>query len=265
MSSNTSKDFGSLRADYSFFEDHATEAVEDARCYAVHVRSLNTSGRPIQMLDFGCGEGRFTEYLLKTCEIPAERLCLTLVEPVDDYRRQAAERLTPVTARPINAGATLPDSPEARFDLVLANHVFYYVTNLDGVVAAIHQSLAPAGLLLAAMAGRNNLLIQFWNHCFGLIGEPVPFHTAEDFAAALRRQSIGYLKKPVHYDLAFPDSQENRLRILRFLLGSHFDKVPRQAMLDLFAPYAADGRIETRITHDQFLIRGELPRPSKPD
>lgn len=265
MSLNTSKDFGPLRADYSFFEDHATEAVADARSYAVHVRSLNTSGRPILMLDFGCGEGRFTENLLKTCDIPAERLCLTLVEPVDEHRRRAVERLTPVAARPINAGATLPDNPDARFDLVLANHVFYYVTNLEDVVAAIHRSLAPAGLLLAAMAGQNNLLIQFWNHCFGLIGEPVPFHTAEDFAAALRRQSIGYLKKPVHYELTFSDSEENRLRILRFLLGSHFDKVPRQPMLDLFAPYAEGGQIEMQITHDHFLIRGELPRPLKAD
>jgi hypothetical protein len=36
-----------------------------------------------------------------------------------------------------------------------------------------------SGLLLCALAGQGNTLIEFWNRCFGLPGEAVPCHTAE--------------------------------------------------------------------------------------
>ncbi|MEQ8786591.1 MAG: class I SAM-dependent methyltransferase [Pirellulaceae bacterium] len=258
MTSGSSKDFGPIREDYAFFEDHATEAAQDARAYAVHVRALPKHSRPIPMLDIGCGEGRFSSRFLEACGLPADRLRLTLVEPDEVYRRRAVERLERLTAHPVSAWPAMPAELDGRFDLVLANHVFYYVTNLDEVVGAIRRLLAPAGLFLAAMAGQNNLLIQFWNHCFGLLGKPVPFHTGEDFAAALSRCGIGYLRKEVSYTLEFPDAEENRLRILRFLLGSHFADVPRPPMLELFDPHAEDGRIVMRITHDHYILRGAV-------
>jgi hypothetical protein len=69
------------------------------------------------------------------------------------------------------------------------------------------------------------------------------FHTAEDLEVALANQGEVYRKQDVQYELAFPDSEENRLRILRFLLGGYFDEVPRQAMVDLFDSYAHAGQI----------------------
>ncbi len=50
----TTKDFAPLRADYAFFETHATEAAEDLRAYAAHVRDLTAGAGPVRMLDFGC-------------------------------------------------------------------------------------------------------------------------------------------------------------------------------------------------------------------
>jgi SAM-dependent methyltransferase len=251
----TTKDFSPLRADYTFFETHATEAAEDLRAYASHVQSVAAGDGPIRLLDFGCGPGGFSRRFIEMTGIAADRLQLSLVEPVDVYRRQAIAEVRPHSTDPVCAWPALPEDCEACFDLVLANHVFYYVPDLEAALTGILRALAPSGLFLTAIAGQRNTLIQFWNRCFGLIGRPVPFHTAEDLERALTRLGRRFHKQDVHYELTFPDSEENRLTILRFLMGSHYPEVPRPPMLELFDSYAADGIVHMHITHEQFIIR----------
>jgi SAM-dependent methyltransferase len=255
MSSSSSKPFGPIRTDYEFFQAHATESTQDVRAYLPHLAGLATGAGPIRMLDFGCGDGQFSAELLAPCAFPPARLEISLVEPDDVYRGQAIERVRSFTARPVRAWAALPTDSVTCFDFMLANHVLYYVTDLDGTLAALLGALAAPGLFLTAMAGQRNGLIQFWNACFALLGLPVPFHTSEDLEAALARRGQKYDKEDVHYDLSFADSAEHRLSILRFLLGSYFQRVPRQAMLDLFDPYAAGGRIAMRLVHEHFAVR----------
>jgi SAM-dependent methyltransferase len=254
MSVTSSKNFGPIRDEYRFFEEHATEAVEDLRAYLPHVHALATESRPIRMLDFGSGSGRFSCQLLALARFPQERLWLSLVEPEEEDRQRAIDQLQPFTAHPVQAWPALLPDVEAYFDLVLANHVFYYVPDLDEVLSGILRALTPSGLFLTAMAGQSNILIQFWNSCFALIGKPVPFHTAEDLEGTLANQPVGYHKQEIPYDLVFPDAEENRVKILRFLLGSYFEEVPRQTMVDLFTPYAHGGRIVIPTTHEQFVI-----------
>jgi SAM-dependent methyltransferase len=206
------------------------------------------------MLDFGCGSGGFTSQFLPLLAWPPERLHLSLVEPDPVYRQQAVDRLQSFTTDPIQAWPAFPVEKADCFDLVLANHVFYYVPDLDQVLAQLLGSLADSGVLLAAIAGQKNNPIQFWNHCFALIGQPVPFYTAEDFEGVLMALGTVYLKQDVAYELVFPDSEQNRLTLLLFLLGSHFPKIPCPEMLDLFNPYSHDGQIQLQTTHEQFVI-----------
>jgi hypothetical protein len=58
----------------------------------------------------------------------------------------------------------------------------------------------------------------------------------------------------VQYQLGFSDSEENRLKIVRFLLRSYFREIPGQAMLDMFNPYAQSGQIRMQLVHEQFTI-----------
>jgi SAM-dependent methyltransferase len=254
MSVTSSKNFGPIREDYRFFEEHATEAAEDVRAYLPYVHALATESGPIHMLDFGSGSGRFSYQLLALARFPQERLWLSLIEPEEEDRQRAIAHLQAFTAHPVQAWPALLPDVEAHFELVLANHVFYYVPNLDEVLAGILRALTPSGLLLTAMAGQSNVLIQFWNSCFALIGKPVPFHTVEDLEGTLANQAVGYRKQAIQYELVFPDAEENRVKILRFLLGSYFAEVPRPAMLDLFTPYAHDGRIVIATGHEQFVM-----------
>jgi SAM-dependent methyltransferase len=254
MTADPHKDFGPIAADYVFFETYATEAEQDVRAYMARLAGLAKAKGAVRWLDFGCGSGTFTARLFKAAGIPPERLELTLVEPVESARQQAVQRLAPFTRSPIAASASLTDIARGPFDLVLANHVFYYVSDLKGHVSRLIGGLSPTGLFLTALAGWTNALLEFWSTGFRLLGCKVPYHTSEDLEANLRELGVSYQKEQVPYDLAFPDSEENRMTIIRFLLADHLERIPPQPLLALFDKYSHAGRIEIRTACEHFAI-----------
>lgn len=255
MTADTRKNFDPIRDDYLFFQEHSTEADEDLRAYLPEVEAVAKAGGPLRMLDFGSGSGRFTRQFLAGAGIPPERLRLSLVEPAMNHLRQAVEELKDVTHYSIEGAPALTPEHEDCFDLILSNHVFYYVADLEKELSGILRALKPDGLFLLALAGRGNLLIEFWAACFELIGEPLPWYIAEDLEACLIRRAAPYRKAPVHYAMNFADTEENRLTIMRFLLGGHYDKIPRRFMLELFDPHVEAGQVRIRTSHEHFSIR----------
>ncbi len=255
MSETSAKDFGPIADDYAFFEAHATEAEEDARAYARHLAGVVPAGGPVRLLDFGCGSGTFTARLLGAAGWPPARLRLTLVEPVDAARRQAVARLAGTTDYPIADAAALSDGTAGGFDAVLANHSLYYVPELPARVAALVGAVAPGGAFVTAIAPRANVLVGFWIAAFHMLGREVPYHTSEDVAAALRAAGAGYETESVPYELTFPDTAENRWRILRFLLADYLDRLAPGPLLALFDPHADAGRIRIRTASDHYTVR----------
>jgi SAM-dependent methyltransferase len=255
MSKNPAKDFGPIADDYAFFERHATEAEQDARAYADRLAGVMPADGPIRMLDFGCGTGTFTARFLDQVGWPQARLRLTLVEPGDAARHQAVTRLVGYSEHPEADRAALTAEVGASFDVVLSNHVLYYVPGLRGELARLIGALSPAGVFVTAIASRTNALIQFWVAAFGWLGLEIPYITAEDVEAALQKLGADYQKQEVAYQLTFPDTDENRMRILRFLLAEYLDGLPHQPLLDLFDQYAHAGQIRIRTASDHFSIR----------
>lgn len=252
MSQTSSKPFGPIRDAYAFFQQHATETEADISAYLPHILGVARGDNPLRMLDFGCGDGGFTAALLGSLCLPPERLRLALVEPDDVYRHQAVEQLQPYSTQPVQVWSALPPHLHPGFDLVVANHVLYYVPDLHGTLVALLGTLATPGLLLAAMAGRANAMTHLCRHCFDWLGKPFPFHTAEDCEATLARLGAAYGMEDVHYELVFPDTEENRLCIGQFLLGSDFHAVPRPTLLQCFDPYAHAGQIAMQLVHQHF-------------
>jgi len=78
---------------------------------------------------------------------------------------------------------------------------------------------------------------------------------SEDVELALQQLGADYQKQPVAFDMAFPDTLENRTRILRFLLADHLPQLPLRPLLDLFDRYANPGEIKIRTFCDHFTIR----------
>lgn len=254
MSENPAKDFGAIADDYSFFERHATEARKDVRAYAEEVRGMLPASGVVRMLDFGCGTGGFTTRFLDELGWPPERVALTLIEPVDSVRKQAVERLANCSGTPIVESATLPAASAGSFDLILANHVLYYVPDLHGELAKLIGSLSNTGVLATAIAGRSNALIEFWVAAFRELRKEVPYNLAEDVERALQELGTSYAKRSVAYELAFEDTEANRMRVLRFLLEGYLPLLPREFLLGLFDRYCRAGRVEIRTASEHILV-----------
>ncbi len=177
-----------------------------------------------------------------------------LVEPVRERRGEATERLASFTRRPISIAETPPDAGEPRFDLILANHVLYYVDDLDDTLHKLVAAIAPGGKLLTAIAPWDNMLLGLWKAGFALLGRPVPYYTAEDVATALTRQGIEYRRTAAPYAIRFPDSTENRQKILRFLFANYLNELPLAKLLSQFDPYAQSGQIDVATSSDHFTV-----------
>jgi 2-polyprenyl-3-methyl-5-hydroxy-6-metoxy-1,4-benzoquinol methylase len=254
MSQNPAKDFGPIAEDYAFFETHATEAENDARAYVERLAGDVPETGTIRLLDFGCGSGAFTVRFLQQASWPPERLWLTLVEPVESARRDAVARLAGYSEHRVIDSATLSSGMSAGFDIVLANHVLYYVPQLRSQLAGLIDALSPAGIFVTAIASRTNALIEFWISGFRLLGREIPYNTSEDVEAGLQELGAAYQKQQVPYQLAFPDTEENRTRIIRFLFAEHLALIPHRPLMDLFDRYALSGWINIRTASDHFTI-----------
>jgi len=256
VSDSPAKDFGPIRDDYAFFESHSDEAESDLAQYrepaSVVLRARGA--QPLRLCDFGCGPGGFSVRFLRQLDCSPAQLHLTLVEPQPLYREAAATALAPFTTRPIAAHTALPDDSRGAFDLIVANHCLYYVTSFADVVPRLLQAIAPGGTLLAAFAGRENALLRMWDACFALLGEPMPYHTAEELDALLARMGRVASGGRAPFRLRFPDTPGDRWRILRFLLAERAARLPAAAALALFDPYARAGRIDMPIEHRHFVV-----------
>jgi trans-aconitate 2-methyltransferase len=259
MTTDPTKDFGPIADDYAFFETHATEAEQDARAYVELLAGIVPADGIIRLLDFGCGSGTFTERFVRQANWPRARLRLTLVEPMESARRQAVSRLASYTEHSVVHSATMLPGTIAGFEIVLANHVLYYVPELHVQMAALIDALSSAGVFVTAVASRTNALVEFWIAGFRLLGKEIPYNTSEDVETALDQFGADYEKQVVPYELAFPDTGENRMRILRFLLADHLAQMPHRPLLHMFDRYAVAGWINIQTASDHFTIRSRLP------
>jgi SAM-dependent methyltransferase len=256
MSKDPAKDFGAIADDYVFFETHSTEAEADTQAYLDRLADWKPPNEAVRMLDFGCGSGTFTARFVEQTGWSSERLELTLVEPAEAVRTLAVERMSKLARSPIAASASVADGVAGAFDIVLANHVFYYVPDVEVHLQRLVAAIAPGGMLLVAIAGRTNALIEFWLAGFGGLGSEVPYNTSEDVAAALERLNVAYDKELVPYRLSFVDTEENRLKLIRFLLAEHLAEMSLDPLIALFDKFSRGDRIEIETASDHYVVGG---------
>lgn len=255
MTAATIKDFEPIRTDYEFFELHSTEAEKDSEAFASHLQPFAASGRKIRLLDLGCGDGRFTKKLLQKAAISPDHLGLSLVEPVDEYRKQIPSRLTGFTLEAPELVHDISYLKEPHFDVIVANHSLYYVPRLSDTVNKLTKMLAPKGVLLISMAGSENFLVKIWERCFAELGIAVPYFKGDDLRKFLDETNAFYRSEQIKYELRFPDDQANKLKICRFLMGEYFQRVPIEVMLKCFRGYEDGDEIRVAIEHEHFIIR----------
>lgn len=250
------KDFGAIESDYAFFMAHATEAESDVAEYVRNLAGFGAERTSIHVLDFGCGTGEFSWRLASALNWPPERLHWGLVEPVRHQREEAARRLAAFSRHAIESFERLPPASERSFDVVLSNHVLYYVDDLAATLRGMQEALRPGGRLLLAIAGWDNPLLQLWKVGFASLGRPVPYHAAEEVETLLSRQGARFRKSRADYQLRFPDTVENRLKLLRFLFGHFLDEISPSRLLGELDRHVRGGHLEVNTHSDHFAVEG---------
>ena len=124
-------------------------------------------------------------------------------------------------------------------------------------LAKLINALLASGIFVTAIAARTNALIEFWITGFRLLDREIPYNTSEDVETALQVLGAAYQKQQVAYELTFPDTDENRMRLIRFLLADHVAQIPHRPLLELIDQYSHSGRIDIRTASDHFTIRSE--------
>ncbi len=249
------EDFDPIATDYAFFETHATEAEQDVRALLRQIGDWRTIPQALHFLDFGCGTGTFTERFLEAFQLDPGRLHLHLVEPGPDNLEKAVERLSAFSSHPVQAGPTLPPDLPRNFNLVLANHVLYYVPDLTATLSTLAGCLAPGGRLIINMAGRDNALIHFWEAGFGAIGTGIPYRIAEDVETAMVDIGLAFEKETIPYSIRFEDKAVNRLRIMRFLFGPQLHGISEDFLLGLFDTQIIGSQVQIDTVHSMYIIK----------
>jgi SAM-dependent methyltransferase len=162
---------------------------------------------------------------------------LALVEPVSEQLKEAAQRLAPLASRVVLADPNVEGIPNDRFDLIIANHSLYYVADPAATAAALLQRLAPGGRLIAAMLDHGNALAAIWKAGFAAGNMPFPFILAEQLEAILDRLGFALERETISYKIGFPDREEAKRHILRFLLGADLKYLSTAQVNALFEPY----------------------------
>ncbi|MEM7223835.1 MAG: methyltransferase domain-containing protein [Pseudomonadota bacterium] len=251
-------DFEPIENEYTFYLANTDETERQLAAFGRHLDGIALpADRPLRFLDFGCSTGAFTGHFLTRAGWPPDRLEIALVEPVEDQRRRAAAALASFTTRPIAHWPALPDDQVAGFDLMVSNFVIPYVRDLMATLGQLLAARAPGGLLLAANAGTKNALYGLVELGFRSIGQQVPYHLTEQMAAALDQLGAPYEIEPVPHRVSFPDSEANRLKLIRFLMTDTFAQIDPAPLVRFFDRFAENGRIEIDTVCEHFVIRAD--------
>lgn len=250
------KNFDEILDDYNFFARHSTEAEVGADAIASILQSKYVGSCSIDLLDFGCGDGKFLSTLFQNEKLKSTQTSVVLFDPSIESIKQSKDNLASLNFKSVMSTTAFSVISDRKFDIILANHVLYYVENLNSIVSDLSSCLKPNGKMIAVMATNDNDLIKFWFEAFALLGRSVPYHLYEDISKAFTGTQLSRMEVPIEARVVFNDTKVNRIKMAKFLTGSYFGNFDQDKLLSLFDTYQADNNIIEMKIIDKVLVLG---------
>ena len=122
---------------------------------AALLERLPAPARPLRVADLGCGSGASTRALVRELDARGQDFSLVGLDASAQMLAQAEAKTWPAAVTFVQGRAEELDSRRSEWELdepcdaVLAAYLFRNVTDRDGVLDAVHDLLAPGGVLVA--------------------------------------------------------------------------------------------------------------------
>ncbi|MBY0471705.1 class I SAM-dependent methyltransferase [bacterium] len=243
--------FETIGREYRFFQANSSESTRTIEKIESLLRRRPV---PARVLDFGGGDGSFFRALLRQKSLLSQAVkngsCrVSLVEPSRAHRERARASFPGLMTRARLSKRTVG------FDLILANHVIYYLDDPEETIRRLQRLLNPGGMLLVTMArSRENALTGYWVGIFSDLGWEMPFVRAED----LRKAWNGFRRYPIRSRVRFSDTPANRFMLSRFVLGRWFDRVERalgrKELLERWGSHRKSGELQLTLVDDLYCF-----------
>lgn len=254
----SSKSFQNLRDDYAFFEECVNEKEGALRAWRPSLEALRDVPGPLRLLDFGAGDGAFTQDVLQVLGRDYQDVELTLLEPAEWSRTKASERFSGTGLSKFSVLESLTEL-KGDFDLILSHHVFYYVPDLLSTLTTLKSCLAEQGRFLAVVTSERSGAGSLQEKALDLAGLISPYRTGpqakDDFLSVFPKTEV------CRFDmtLSMQDTLENRESIMRFLVGEFRESIPWKQAVALFDPFA-DGT-EIKVPSQELSLCTKLRAP----
>lgn len=239
--SSSRKSFEKIHEDYAFFLEHSTEKDACREAMLEVVRSVAARQAEVSWLDFGCGGGEFLSELVAEAAIPPASLRLSLVDVDASYLVMAKQRVAEFSTSRVKTAQTLAELKGGKFDLITSNHALYYVRNMEATLRELFALLRSEGRAALLLGGEKNQLCRLWLEAWK--GRALPYYLAKDVESALVRWGKSYEERLVQSVLDFPDTRENRMKILRFLFADKLEVLDVEALVESMNPWQREGRM----------------------
>jgi len=121
------------------------------------LKSRLESGRPLRILEVGCGPAHFTELLGGELK---EKAQIVGIDPNANVIREAVERMgTSVENVELKVAGLLQFGEGEIYDVIIFTKSLHHCLPLGEAVTHAHDLLAPSGLLLAEEFGRDTMTV----------------------------------------------------------------------------------------------------------
>lgn len=250
MSEVTRKPFSEIESDYQFFVDHSNEAAQVLAYVENEVRfRCESAPSALRLLDYGCGDGKFSACLTGALRGMKNEIHVSLVEPSAGYLEQASSRFSEPGF--LQQSAKSIREIRGTFDLILANHVLYYVNDLKQCLRDLESVAEMNSVAWVTLGNERNSLIQICSAAHRMLDRAYPFYQSKDLETLLQKEARVYKKTEVTSQLQCQDREENRLKLLRFILGREINASNFLCLLD---PFVKKDQIVLPLHDDVFSV-----------
>lgn len=214
--------FSEIVTDYQFFEENSHESLELQLKYKSIINDIEEQKPIKKMLDFGCGDGSFLRSLIANKSfLKVRNIGLDLVELDINHKVQAAKQLSQYFDREIRWISHDLKELDTGYNVILANHMRYYVDNLKVKIVKLVQSLDYGGKLVLTLSRFDHPLANLLDVLAQHKGMPIPFNSAMQLFQVLYEYGFYYDTIDVHSTLRFKNNDENKNKIVSFLLAGN--------------------------------------------